>query len=881
MRRVLDKFFNPKSIAVVGASNRKDRVGYQLFQNLVQGGYKGKLYPLNLKYATIQGVRNLRRLNKVLPPLDLVIIVTPTHTLLDIIDQCGQKHVPAILIITAGLYESSEEEADIKQGIHDRAEKFGIRILGPDSLGLLNMNQSLNASIADRMALRGSVAFISQSGALCSSILDWSRSQKVGFSHVVSIGSTFDVDFHDVINYFGTDAHTACIIIYMESLRDARAFLSAARAFARSKPIIVLKAGKSIEDEEVAGSRSIWRASQDNVFDSAFKRAGVIRVDTIAELFHCAQALSMQAHPKGHRLAIITNANAPGILATDYLVANGGRLARLSEKMLANLQKILPNNWHYKDAIDITRKDVPQQYKEAVETCLAESEVDAVLVILTPQSEAHAIAVAQEIASVSRNNPKPVFASWMGEKMATPGRAILEENRIPNYRFPERAVDTFLKIHSYFKNLALLYEFTPTVPDRFVPQRKSVQKLLEQVHKTGEVQLTKDQSKRLLSFYEIPVIPGTVVQSKSQAIIEANALGYPVVLKANGYSLPEPGALGTVHLGLRNQDDVEKAYDQIQSFSVPHKGVLIERMIYKENKMIVGSSRDRLFGHFILFGSGGNLAAYANDYDIALLPLNMNLAKRLIEGTRLGKVLMHSDSGLGIDLEELQFLLYKIAYLVLDFPEIKSIRINPLAADGLGCLALDTSVTLDTETIPQNFHDHLAILPYPSHYEKEVIIKDGKVIKLRPIRPEDEPLEAELFERLSKETIYFRFFGYAPNVDHTVLSRFTHIDYDREMAIVAEIEEAGDPKLIGVVRMIADAWNERAEYAIVIADQWQGKGLGTLLTDFIIDIAREKSITMLEADVLAGNQAMVRLFRRRNFKFIRTDATEWHVQLEL
>ncbi|NND04774.1 MAG: GNAT family N-acetyltransferase [Saprospiraceae bacterium] len=881
MRSNLHKYFHPDSIAIVGASNNMDSVGYKVFRNIIEAGYKGKLFPINLKYSKIQGEKNYLRLEKVRASIDLVIIVSPLHTLSNIIDQCGKKKVPAVLIISTGPYIAHQDVVEIKKEVQQKVDKYGLRILGPNRLGLVNTSISLNASISDQMALKGSVAFISQSGALCSSILDWSRNQKVGFSHIVSIGSTIDVDFHDLINYFGTDRHTNCIVIYMESLRDARSFISAARAFARSKPIIILKAGRSLGTIDTIQSDVDRTVGNDDAFDAAFKRAGIIRVNTIAELFHCAQALSMHAHPKGNRLAIITNAKAPGILATDYLLKNGGHHASFSKKLFNTLSEILPSTWGHKDAVDLTGHDSPRQYAVALDSCLSEPDVNAVLVILTPQSEDHGIAISEEVSLVIKRHSKPVFASWMGEKMAYAGRSILEENRIPNYRYPERAVDTFLRIHSYFKNLELLYEFTPTIPEGFTPEYKAARTQISQAQNLGQVDLTALQSRQILSFYDIPINEGVLVTTSAEAIAAANDMGYPVTLKALSSSLRSQSKQHAIRLGLHNAQTVADTFNHMLKQHHSDEGVLVERMAFKDTEMLVRAKYDSLFGPVLVFGTGGRAADYSVDYSIALLPINMNLAKRLVAQTQLGKALSNNLSTDSIDMDALHFILYKLAYLVMDFPEIKTIDINPLAADKDGCIALDAMITIYDKHITPHSKNRLAILPYPSHYEKTVGLKDGTEVCLRPIRPEDEPLEADLFERLSKETIYFRFFGYAPDVDHSALSRFTHIDYDREMAIVAEIREGQKPKLIGVVRMISDAWKERAEYAIVLADTWHGKGLGSILTDYIIDIAKEKGISVLEADVLAGNQAMIRLFKRRGFQFTQTDATEWHVELDL
>ncbi len=889
MKKQLQKLFYPKSIAVVGATDRESSVGHALMYNLLTNDYQGKVFPVNLKHKTVHGLDAYRKIKDIPGEIDLAVIATPAETVADLVIECGKKKIQAVIIISAGFKEVGDKGMDMYFQIRENARKYRIRIIGPNCLGIINTSINLNASFASRMALKGNVAFLSQSGALCTSILDWSVTQNVGFSHLVSIGSTVDVDFHDLIDFFGTDPATTCILIYMESLQNARAFMSAARAYSRSKPILVLKAGKSVEGAMAALSHTGSLAGNDLVFEAAFRRAGIIRVDSIAQLFYCAQALAMQVHPKGNRLAIVTNAGGPGILATDYLMEHGGQLASLSNEAIQKLSEVLAFSWSHKNPVDVLGDATPLQYGEAVKACLKEPHVDGVLVILTPQNVTDATQVAIEVVKAAKSSRKPVLAAWMGEQDVEGGRTVLEDNRIPHFRFPERAVDVFLKIFSYYKNIELLYEFTPATPEEFSPRKAEASTLIENAIKRSRYQLNEDESKQLLSYYDLPVNPGKVVNSPEDAVSYAEKIGYPVVLKIASFDILHKTDVGGVVLNIKDSEEVVKIYNQILSKVKSMKpearidGILVEKMVKPKLELFLGAKKDDLFGPVILFGSGGIGVEVFKDYSIALPPLNMALARRLIEKTKVYKLLEGYRNLPAVDLEDLQYQIYKFSYLLMDFPQIKEIDINPFSIDHQGGIVLDAKVVLDpsVDTVSNRPFHHLVISPYPSNYQKVVELNNGQKVKLRPIRPEDEPLESALFKSLSKETIYFRFFGYIPEPDHTTLSRFTHIDYDREMAIVAEIDSETDPKIIGVVRIIADPWNETAEYAIVLADAWQGQGLGKLLTEFILEIARDRGILKLVADVLATNEGMLHLFKKWGFKFERTDATEWHVEKEL
>ncbi|MBK6948282.1 MAG: acetate--CoA ligase [Haliscomenobacter sp.] len=640
MRRQLEKIFNPKSIAVIGASNKPDTVGNALISNLLNGGFAGKVYPVNLRHDQILGLQAYSRIDKVPEKVDLAVIAIPAFSVPDVVEECGKAGVGGLVIISAGFLEVGQEGKMHADKILEICRRYGMRLIGPNCLGFIRPVGKINASFAAEMAFPGNLALISQSGALLTSILDWSVAQRVGFSYFVSIGSMIDVDFADLIDYFGTDPQTSCILIYMESLVHARRFMSAARSFSRNKPIIVLKAGRSFEGAQAALSHTGSMAGNDEVYDAAFRRAGIIRVDTIAQLFNIAQALALQNRPRGNRLAIITNAGGPGVLATDYLIRNGGQLARLSPKSLDELNQLLPSTWSRGNPIDLLGDASPDKYRKALQICIHDPGVDAALLILTPQYMTDPKGCAQAVAEAAKGSPKPVLASWMGEDEVQEGRQIFESGRIPNYRFPESAVDAFLRIWRYTRDLQLLYETPPAIPKDFSPDTDSAKQVVADLLSRDRQLLTEIEAKKLLSAYQIPVIKSHFCQNPKEAIDAAEMLGYPVVLKIVSPDISHKTDVGGVMLDLQNLADVQRAYYTLYERVALRRpaarleGVLVEPMIRKPFELLLGAKKDPVFGPVIAFGHGGTGAEVFKDFQLGLPPLNMALAQQIVEGTR-------------------------------------------------------------------------------------------------------------------------------------------------------------------------------------------------------------------------------------------------------
>lgn len=885
MAHRLEKIFKPKTIAAIGASDHEGSVGNALIKNLLAGDFKGKVYPVNPKRDTIQGVPCYRSVSDIPEKIDLAVIATPAKVVPAVVEACGRSGVGGLVVLSAGFAEAGEEGKAMYKDILRKAHRYNMRVIGPNCLGFINPSMGINASFAADMALPGKIAFISQSGALCTGILDWSLEQNVGFSHFVSIGSMVDVGFADLIDYFGTDPNTSSILIYMESLKDPRRFMSAARAFARNKPIILLKSGKSEAGAKASMSHTGSLAGNDAVYRAAFRRAGILQVDTIEQLFDFAQALAMQPLPKGNRLAIVTNAGGPGVLATDFLSDRGGRLAELSPATMDKLNEVLPEHWSHNNPVDVLGDAGPEKYKAAIEACNQDPEVDATLVILTPQEVTDPAGIAS--ALVEAKNHKPVFACWMGESEVKEGREILERGKIPHYRYPESGVDVFLKMYHYSRNLELLYETPPNIPEKLKFDRQAARDLVRGIMKKGRFQLTELEAKQLMNYYDIPTPPGKVVGSASEAADYAAEIGFPVVMKVASPDIAHKTDVGGVMLHIGSRESARDAFEQIMTSSRKHcpdadiEGVRVEKMIDKSYELLIGSKKDPVFGPVIVFGSGGVLVELYKDTCMGLPPQNMALAQRIIENTKVYKLLKGYRGMQGVNLEVVQFMLVKFSYLLMDLPEIKEIDINPFAIDAEGGMALDAHVVLDDEFIPnENAYDHLVISPYPTQYRREFTMKNGETAILRAIKPEDEPMERAMFDHVSERSLYYRFFSYTFDVSHNSLVKYTQIDYDREMAIIALVDGPdGKKQMAGVVRVISDAWNETAEYAILVADPWQNQGLGSELTDYILAITRARGIKKLFAEVLNVNDIMSYMLRKRGFRVI--DRTNEGAYLEM
>ena len=882
----LDKIFNPQRIAVVGASDREGSVGAKLLRNLIGVGYKGAVYPVNPFRTTVQGVTAYPSVTKIPWQVDLAIIATPAHTVPQIIEECGKTGISGIIIISAGFKEAGNEGEALEKRILELKNQYEMRIIGPNSFGVIKPQNGFNATFANKTAIPGKIAFISQSAALCASVLDWASEAHIGFSAVVSAGSMIDVDFGDLIDYFGTDAQTRSIVLYVESIKNARKFLSAARGFARAKPIIVVKAGRFPESAGAAVSHTGALCGEDAVCDAAFKRVGVVRVEAINDLFNCAEALAMQPNPKGPNLTIITNAGGPGIMATDLLIARGGRLSPLSSETVQALKNMLPSYCSVMNPIDILEEATPERFRKVMEICFKDPKSDGFLIIYTPQGAADPLTTAKEVIEISRHTKKPVLTSLMGEEDCWKARQLLRKNSIPAFTTPEQAVSTFMYMYTYTQNLELLYQ-TPEELSVELSIPTFLKEVLRRAFNEGREILTQPESLHFLEAYKIPTVQTLVARTPDEAELAASKLEYPIVMKALSPQITHKSKAEGVILNVWSPTQVRAFYNdlaaKVKSYNpeAEFQGVIIQPMIQKRAcELLIGSKKDSQLGSVIVFGIGGVATELLKDISIGFPPLNQILARRLIEQTTIHKYL--KSCGYSLDLKLLQEILVKFSQLIIDFPEIKEMDVNPLIADQNSALAVDARIVIDKDAILREVqpHEHLVIASYPRKYITPCELKNGINVTLRPIRPEDETLLNELFKSLSEETMRLRFFQIIKEMSHETLTRYCNLDYDREIAIVAEIQE-DTRKIIGVGRIILEPGGNQGEFAVVVGDQWQGLGLGAKLIDHIIEIGKDMHLKTIYGYVISSNTKMINLCNKKGFKMEPTEEDVAKATLDL
>jgi acetyltransferase len=871
----LDPLFKPTSVAVVGASATPGSVGSILMRNLLETPFGGVVYPVNPKRKSVQGVLAYASLTDVPEAVDLAVIATPADTVPTMVRQCVQRGVPAAIVISAGFSELGEKGRALEREIKGLAQGK-MRVVGPNCLGIIHPHSGLNASFASSMAQPGRVALLSQSGAICTAILDWARASRIGFSSFVSVGTMLDVDFADLLDYFGDDPHTRSIVLYMESIGDVRKFASAARAVARTKQVIAVKAGRHEAGARAAASHTGALAGSDAVFDAVLRRAGVLRVTTIPDLFDMAEILAHQPSPPGPALAIITNAGGPGVMTTDALMTAGGQLAPLSPETVSALNDVLPPFWSHANPIDVLGDATPHRYRQALEICAKDPTVDGLLVLLTPQAMTDPTETARQIAPFAKLD-KPVLASWMGRTDVRAGQAILGEAGIATFDSPEAAVRAFLHMVQYRRNQELLYERPAASPEGWAPDQKKVRALLDQARTAGRTLLTEVEAKLLLAAYGVPVVSPEVARSADSAVTTAQRLGFPVVLKLLSETVTHKSDAGGVQLNLADEASVRQAFlaikDNCGRYAREHncpadsfQGVTVQPMVRRKGlELIVGSSTDPQFGPVILFGAGGILVEIFHDSALGLPPLNRTLARRLIERTQIAKALEGVRGQKAVPLDQLETLLVRFSYLLCDFQEIKEIDINPLLASPEGLLALDARVLLCSPGEASR-RPPLTIEPYPNHYTTAWTLHNGTRVTLRAIRPEDEPLITALHATLTEKTIRMRFFSLVKSLTRDSLIRLCHLDYAREMALVAERRDEGShAQILGVSRYYMHPETRAAEFAVVVTDQYQGQGLGEHLMQRLIEVARDRGVKKLIGLVLRDNAGMLTLARQLGF----------------
>lgn len=876
--RNLDKIFEPHRIAVIGASDTPTSVGYTVLRNLVGSGFRGVVYPVNSKREAVQGIQAYKDVPSLPRTPDLAVICTPATTVPAIVRQCGEAGTRGIVIISAGFREIGAEGRALEELVRMEQRKFdGMRILGPNCLGIMVPGISLNASFAAATPMKGHIGFISQSGALCTSVLDWALDEGIGFSYFVSVGNMLDVSMGDLIDYFGAATETRSIILYIESISEAREFMSAARAFARTKPIVAYKAGRFAESAQAAASHTGAMAGVDAVYEAAFQRAGIERIFQIEDMFDCAELLARQQIPKGDRLAIITNAGGPGVMTTDALIARDGELAKISDETMQQLNEFLPICWSHGNPVDVLGDAPPDRFAKAVEIVLKDKNVDAVLVILTPQAMTDPTATAQAIGAVAGGHShKPVLAAWMGGRVVAEGIQLLNNAGIPTYNTPEKAVRAFMHLVSYARNLQILHETPKDIPLEFTLDRHRLRGVFNTILTEGGEILSENVSKAFLEAYEIPVTRAQAARTADEAVEVAHRVGYPVVMKIHSPQITHKTDVGGVALNLASDEKVRATFEAMTKRAKEQRpdadivGVTIQKMVSYPNsfELIMGTKKDPIFGSVIMVGMGGVGAEVFQDRALGLPPLNEALARRMLESLKSWPLLRGYRGKPGVNIDRLIEVIMRFSYLVADYPEIKELDINPLLVTPEDVLALDARVVIDRDLVVRTVrpYAHLAVRPYPEEYVAERTLKDGTKVTLRPIKPEDEPMWHELLGSCSTQSLWFRFSYLFKQTTHEMATRYCFIDYDREIGIVAEVEEQGQRKLIAVGRLVADADHDAAEYAVIVVDRWHSHGLGGLMTDYCCEIAKPWGVKKIVAEVSKDNTRMLATFRNRGFQ---------------
>lgn len=862
----LDRILTPRSVAVVGASEREGSVGRSVLENIRKGGFAGQVYPINPKRDEVLGLRAYHFLSETPCPVDLAVIIVPLKLVPGIVEECGRCGVGGAIVISGGGKETGEEGAVLEQAILAAAKTAGVRIVGPNCVGVISSAAKLNASFIHEMPKPGSLAFVSQSGATCTAVLDFAVTQDIGFSHFISMGSMLDVDFGDVIDYLGNDPGTSAILLYVESITNHRKFISAARAVSRVKPIILLKVGRSAAGAKAAMSHTGAMAGEDAIYDEAFKRAGLVRVDTVGDLFDCAELISKQPLPTGPGLAIVTNAGGPGVMATDQMALHGGtEPPPPSTETIAKLDAILPPFWSRSNPIDILGDATPETFLKVTQICVDAHEFDAVLVLTTPQAQFSSTQKAKLLSEALVRSDFPIFTSWLGGREVMESREIFHKAGIPTYETPERAVQAFLYMYQYHENLLTLQETPSNLPREIRYDRDQARALIASVLDEGRSLMSEGESKKLLDLYGIPVTPVSRASTGEEAAACALLTGFPVVLKLDSPDITHKSDAEGVRLGLKNEGQVKDAFDEIMANARSYDpqariyGVTVQPMVsLKGVECILGAKKDREFGPVILFGMGGTMAEIIGDRAIGLPPLNRLLARRLIEQTKVSKVLRGYRNLPPADLTMLEEILVRLSQLLIDFPEISELDINPLLSHAQGALALDARVVV--EATDQKSPQHLCISPYPAQYESHERTSGGQEVFVRPIKPEDGPAMIRLFHALSPVTIFQRFGRVLRSMPPDQLSRFTQIDYDREMALV--LLPKGTDEIAAVGRIVERPGVDEADLGMTVADAWQGRGLGDLLFRRLLEIAKDRGMVRVSGVISPDNRSMLNMVRK-------------------
>jgi acetyltransferase len=875
----LASLFTPKSVALFGASDRPDSVGGIVFKNLLSSGYEGRIYAMNPKRDEVQGQKACKSLDDIDEQIDLAVVATPAPSIPAIVEACGEKGIRMMLILSAGFREIGPEGRKLEDRVVQLIQRYNIRLMGPNCLGIIRPDIGLNITFGHNNARPGNLAFVSQSGAICTAILDWAEKIGIGFSAVVSTGIAADLSFGDYLDYLVTDPNTRAILLYIEGIKDARRFMSSLRAAARIKPVIALKVGRHEAGAEASMSHTGALVGSDETFSAALSRSGVLRVETIGQLFAAAKALSSirrrPQHSESERMVIITNGGGPGVMAADRATDQGIELSTLSEETMEALNQALPSVWSHSNPVDVIGDATPERYQKAVEICLNDPGVDGAIVILTPQAMTEPTAVAEAVIEAARHSDKPVMTSWMGGTQVSEARKLLTDSRIPDFGTLENAVDAFSYLARYNRNQRLLLQTPSRLSSELEPpDSEGARLIIEGVLTEQRKILTEPESMAVLNAFRIPTVRNAVARSANEALIIAESIGFPIAMKVLSNDISHKSDAGGVRLNINSAHEVRGAYrqmiDQVLQ-KVPDasiEGVTVEKMYRSSNgrELMIGIIRDPVFGPVISFGSGGTAVEVMGDSAISLPPLNHRLARDLIRRTKVSMLLGEFRNMPAVDMDQLTEVLLGVSGMACELPWIQEMDINPLIVDEKGIVAVDARIVVDYPKPSTDPYNHLAIHPYPVHLVKQVQLNDGTDIVIRPIRPEDAEIEAEFIRGLSKESKYFRFMNSVQELSQEMLVRFTQIDYHNEMALIA-VKSSGDhEEQIGVARYTTNLDKKSCEFALVVSDQWRGRGIAHQLMGRLMQIARDRDLERMEGQVLGNNVKMLQLMKSLNFQ---------------
>ena len=873
----LKSIFEPESVAIIGATERENAIGNQVLVNVMEDGFNGKIYPVNPKHKSVRGLTCYPSLSAIDHPIELVVIAIPAKHIARVMHECSQHPVRAVIVLSAGFSEVGKRGQALQNEIVDIAKTYNIPLMGPNCLGIIRPRVGLNVSVAKSSARKGHVALVAQSGAFCTALLDWADSEGFGFSAVASLGATADIGFGDVLDYLAGDPETHSILLYIEGISDARSFISGLRVAARLKPVIVVKSGRTETGNRAALSHTATLVGSDNVFDAAIQRAGAVRVETVNQLFSATQTLASGVRVEGSRLAIVTNGGGPGVMAADRAADHPLPMAQLSPDSIEKLGKILPEHWSPNNPVDILGDADAKRYEAVTRIILADSNMDGLLIMLTPQGMTDPTGCARGVIRAAKKSTKPVLACWMGETLVAEGRKLFSAAGLPHFRSPEAGVDAFGYLAAYRRSQQALLQTPAPLSRSREPDVEGARLIIENALNERRSTLSNTESKAVLRAFHIPTSPSINVNSAADALVAAENLGLPVAMKINSPDLMHKSDVGGVRLNIREPRTVRTAFqemiDQV-SEQQPHarlQGVTIEPMLVRPHarEIMIGIVQDPVFGPVISFGTGGTAVEIFADNEVALPPLNEYLSSQLIKGTRASAYLNRFRNLPEADLGKLTAVLQRVSEITCELPEVLELDINPLLVDEHGVVAVDARIVVRPAVSSTKRFDHMAIHPYPTELESAWQLPDGTNVTIRPIRPEDASIEQVFVAKLSAESKYFRFMHGLDQLSPMMLARLTQIDYDREMALIAVVNEGKpDAKVISVARYATNPDRHSCEFALTVGDDYQGQGIGHYLMKRLMTMAHDRGLEVIEGEVLANNFKMIRLMERLEFRIV-------------